>query len=50
MHFENKDLQTKYNNDHNFKNKVDQLEDQYYFLQAKTTKLTEDMLIDEAIL
>jgi hypothetical protein len=48
--FENKDLQAKYDTDHSFRHKVDQLEDQYFFLQAKTTKLTEDMLIDETIL
>lgn len=50
MLFQNKDIQTKYENDHCFRNKVDQIEDQYFFLQAKSTKMTEDMLIDETIL
>ena len=40
MQFGNNELQKKYHNDPSFRKKADELEDRYFFLQAKSTKMT----------
>ena len=50
MQYRNKELQTKYNSDPNFRKKADDLEDRYFFLQAKTTKMSEEEIMDDSIL
>jgi hypothetical protein len=50
MNYENHELQEQYRTDPHFRKKADQMEDQYLYLQAKSTQLSQEMLISEAIL
>ena len=40
MIYQNQELQHKYESNANFRRKADQLEDQYEYLRAKTTQMT----------